>query len=91
MGKWRHHTMDSREAQRCIVEAYNEIQNSSPIYSGDNLDMMMRLSLQERRKFMKLRHELSKEFAANPLKKQDMLVIADRFSQVLGESRRENA
>lgn len=91
MGKWRHHTMDSREAQRCIVEAYNEIQNSSPIYSGDNLDMMMRLSLQERRKFMKLRHELSKEFAANPLKEQDMQVIADRFSQVLGESRRENA
>ena len=60
MEKWRHATMDSKQAYDEVVKTVIEIDNSGPIYRGDNLDMIRHLGHKKRREFYALRHRLSK-------------------------------
>ncbi len=80
MGNWQHSTMNSQEAHIWIRKAFCEIKNSSPIYSGDNLDYIFKLSPDKIKEFFKIRHNLEKKFLKTPLEKSE---IIDSFSKVL--------
>ncbi len=60
MQEWRHQTMDSAMARRHIFEAFMTLDNSGPIYRGDNLDQLSALSNQQCRLFLRTRHDLEK-------------------------------
>ncbi len=57
---WRHRTMDSERAMNHVREAFMELSNSSPVYRGDNLDMLYSLTPSDRKRFMVGRHKISK-------------------------------
>jgi len=58
--KWRHAAMDSERAMEHVKEAFMELDNSSPVYRGDNLDMLYSLTPFERKRFLVGRHRISK-------------------------------
>jgi len=60
MRNWKHHTMDSDQATEHVVRAFAELENSGPIYSGDNIEMLLDLSPEQRKEFARCRHRLSK-------------------------------
>lgn len=60
LGQWQHRTMNSKEAKNHLLSIFFELNHSSPIYRGDNLDMLSRLGPDTRRRFEALRHRLSK-------------------------------
>jgi hypothetical protein len=45
-----------------VKEAFVRIGSASPIYSGDNLEMMLNMEPSRRKAFLRTRHRLSKEF-----------------------------
>ncbi len=73
MAKWKHATMNSQEAFQHIKEAFLSIENASPIYSGDNIDMLHELSPDQRKGFVKIRHNLSKKFLTAPFDKTQVI------------------
>lgn len=77
MNNWKHSSMDSIEAYEKIKELFLKIETTSPIYSGDNIDMIMDLSLKERNKFLQKRHYLAKHFLEKPF---DSSLILKTFS-----------
>jgi anaerobic magnesium-protoporphyrin IX monomethyl ester cyclase len=79
MENWKHNTMDSNKAREEVKKAFFELDNSGPIYNGDNLDMLFDLVPSKRKKFVTIRHRLSKSATKYPLKKQD---IIQAFSEV---------
>ncbi|MEZ4483363.1 MAG: radical SAM protein [Syntrophotaleaceae bacterium] len=80
LGKWQHTTMTSEEAQKHIMDAFLNIDNASPIYSGDDLNMLFELSPKNRKEFMKQRHKLSKRFLN---KEVDVPSLSKAFSHIL--------
>lgn len=72
--------MDSKAAHAWIRKAFQEISNSSPIYSGDNLDYLSRLSPDKVKQFFKVRHNLEKRFLETPI---DKSIVIDSFADVL--------
>jgi len=80
MKEWKHSTMDSATAHRCIRSAFRRIENTSPIYSGDNLEMMAGLSLEKKKNFIRLRHSLSKRFLDEPY---DKSLVVRSFAEIL--------
>lgn len=79
MNKWNHFSMDSKAAHNCIVKAFLDIENSSPIYSGDNIKMVSALTPEKRRKFNHVRHNLAKRFLEAPY---DSSLIITSFSEI---------
>ncbi len=79
MAEWKHATMNSKEALQLIKEAFLTIENASPIYSGDNIDMLAELSPEQRKQFMKVRHDLSKLFLSAPF---DKTRVIKEFSNI---------
>ncbi len=79
MAEWKHATMTSQEAFHHIKEAFLAIKNASPIYSGDNIDMLLELSPDKRKKFMTIRHDLSKKFLRSP---SDKTLVINSFSEI---------
>ena len=73
MGSWTHRTMDSRKAMDLVKEAFVRIGSASPIYSGDNLEMMQSLEPSRRKAFLRTRHCLSKEFLRSAPDKDTIL------------------
>lgn len=78
--KWRHDTMDVQTARNIIDNAYQEIESSSPTYTGDNLDLLYDLSPQNKKAFLLTRHRLSKLALDNPLTPEE---IANAFRACL--------
>ena len=60
LDKWQHRTMNSEEAKKHLLQTFFELNNSGPIYRGDNLDMFSRIGPRNSRRFAALRHRLSK-------------------------------
>jgi p-methyltransferase len=79
MDKWEHSTMISRQAYEHIKNAFLKIENASPIYSGDNIDMLTELSIERRKQFMKVRHDLSKRLLKASL---DNSLVINSFSPI---------
>ena len=77
---WEHETLTSDGAKELILKAYNEIERSTPMYTGDNIDMLMTLSIDKRKEFIRLRHRLSK-LHGNVLDRQLSL---EMFKNILG-------
>lgn len=77
MHQWRHNTMDSSQAREIIRQACFEIENSSPGYSADNLELMLSLSPEKRKQFMLTRHQLAKRALTQSITKAE---IARAFS-----------
>lgn len=84
MQNWIHNTMDSNQAMEEVRKTFLELDNSGPIYTGDNLDMLFDLVPSKRKKFVTIRHRLSKLAMKHPLEKQDLI---QAFSEVLIEKK----
>ncbi|MFC1837755.1 B12-binding domain-containing radical SAM protein [Thermodesulfobacteriota bacterium] len=80
MDKWKHMTMDSTEAQHLVKNAFLNIKRSSPIYSGDNINMLLELPLNKRKEFFLKRHELAKLSITNRLEREQ---IYNAFSGIV--------
>ena len=61
MGNWKHRTMNSNQAKQLIKEMFLKIEDSGPIYRGDNLNLLSDLPAIHRKKFMINRHRLNKK------------------------------
>jgi p-methyltransferase len=73
MQKWKHRTMDSDQAIEQVLKTYYELQNSGPIYRGDNQDILNALGPQGRKKFEAMRHKLSKAALTGQLEGQEII------------------
>jgi radical SAM superfamily enzyme YgiQ (UPF0313 family) len=80
MSTWNHYSMNSNTARQCIIKAFREIKNSSPIYSGDNIEMMDGLPLDRKKEFINIRHALSKFFLDIPY---DRSLVINSFLKAL--------
>lgn len=80
MNKWEHNTMNSHKAQELITKAFLQIESAGPIYSGDNIEMLLELSPEKRKAFMRTRHHLAKQLLSKPF---DPSLVLDSFSRVL--------
>jgi radical SAM superfamily enzyme YgiQ (UPF0313 family) len=78
--RWRHATMDCDRAMYHVREAFMELDRSAPVYRGDNLDILYRLTPSERRLFLAGRHRISKASIERPPTRQELL---SGFSAIL--------
>ena len=78
--KWQHATMNSDQAREQLFKTFLEIEDSGPIYRGDNQEILRRLGSSGRKKFEATRHKLSKKTLAGGLEKE---AILQSFRQVL--------
>lgn len=58
--RWTHKTMSSEEAKQHLLHAFMAIDQSGPIYRGDNLDLLNALPAKQGRAFLATRHRLEK-------------------------------
>ena len=79
---WEHRTMNSKQARKQILRAFLEIENSGPIYRGDDQDLLQRLTPQQGKEFAVSRHRLAKLSLQNTLEKNQ---IIKAFSEVFPE------
>ena len=80
MHKWQHATMNSDQARDQLFRTFLEIENSGPIYRGDNQEIFRSLGPSVRKKFEATRHKLSKKALAGNLENETIL---QSFRQVL--------
>ena len=78
--KWQHATMNSNQAREQLFKTFLEMEDSGPIYRGDNQEILRRLGSSGRKKFEATRHKLSKKKLAGDLEKETTL---QSFRQVL--------
>lgn len=82
--KWQHATMNSDQAREQLFKTFLEMDDSGPIYRGDNQEILRRLGSSGRKKFEAMRHKLSKRTLAGDLEKDTIL---QSFRQVLPRTR----
>jgi p-methyltransferase len=73
MQKWKHETMDSDQAMEQVLKTYYELQNSGPIYRGDNQAILNALGPKRRKRFEATRHRLSKAALTGQLERQEII------------------
>lgn len=78
--KWQHATMDSDQAREQLFKTFLEIDDSGPIYRGDNQEILRSLGSSGRKQFEATRHKLSKKALAGDLEKE---TLVQSFRQVL--------
>jgi len=78
--KWQHATMNSDQAREQLFKTFLEMEDSGPIYRGDNQEILRRLGSSGRKKFEAMRHKLSKRMLSGDLGKDTIL---QSFRQVL--------
>ena len=71
--KWRHATMTSDQARDQLLKAFLEIENTGPIYRGDNQEIFQHLGQSVRKKFEATRHKLSKMALGGNLEDEKIL------------------
>jgi anaerobic magnesium-protoporphyrin IX monomethyl ester cyclase len=76
---WVHDTMDSRRASEHVREALLELDNSCPIYRGDNLDIIHGLTPQQRKSFFINRYRLGKKALTHEVARNDILAVFDKI------------
>jgi len=80
MNSWQHSSMNAKQAYNHIIDAFMQIDSSGPIYSEDNLELLLGLPVAKRKAFIKMRHHLSK---MNYQKKLEAGFILDAFREIL--------
>jgi len=78
--KWQHATMNSDQARGELIKTFLEIENSGPIYRGDNLEILQHLGPSVRKRFEATRHKLSKTALGGGL---EQATILQSFRQIL--------
>lgn len=73
MYQWEHNTMTFKEALAYATKAFFELETSGIIYHGDNLDMLLGLDPQKRKRFIATRHKLAKAAAKGLITEADKL------------------
>lgn len=81
LNHWRHATMSSDTAHKYIKTAFQSIEAPTPIYSGDNMEMLNALSVDQRKKFLNLRHAWAKEALTNGIEKSRLIKDFAKFFQ----------
>ena len=82
MKRWRHNWMDSDRAMHYALKAFLALENSGPIYRGDNQDLLQRLSTLQRSRFRTARQVLSKKAMGGPLPSDEILKAFKQALQV---------
>lgn len=59
---WEHATMTAKQARDHVKATFFNLNDSGPIYRGDNLDLLQALPPTKRKEFATLRHRLAKGF-----------------------------
>ena len=77
--KWTHSTMNYKEAKQLVLKAFFELENSGPIYRGDNLDLLGELSHERKKDFFRDRHYLSKKLMQNELGREEIIRTFDEI------------
>jgi radical SAM superfamily enzyme YgiQ (UPF0313 family) len=72
MQTWKHDTMDSEQAKGYVLDAFLQLENSDTIYSGDNIDMLLKLGPKGRKEFVKCWHDLARRAMKGQLDRQEM-------------------
>jgi len=80
MDDWKHRTMDSPQAKEHAKKAFFELENSCPIYRGDNLDILLCLSPHQRKTFFLTRNKLLKSTLKGEIDKDH---IIQSFTKIL--------
>jgi hypothetical protein len=78
--EWEHKTMNSKRAMEHVSETFLELDNSCPVYRGDNLNILLNLTPRQRKNFLVTRHRLSKAALKSELEKEK---IIESFSKAL--------
>ena len=73
MQNWKHRTMDSSQAMENVKKAFLELENSGPIYRGENLSILLGHTPYQRKKFVASRHKFSKLAMKRHLEKHDII------------------
>jgi radical SAM superfamily enzyme YgiQ (UPF0313 family) len=81
MHKWKHATMNCDQAREQVLKTFFEIENSGPIYRGDNQDQIRGLKPGVRMEFYAMRHKLSKVALSGDLGNEKMLQSFKRVLQ----------
>jgi p-methyltransferase len=84
MDRWKHATMDSDRAKEHVKESFMELDHSCAIYRGDNLDILRRFSPVQQKRFLVVRHRLSKRTLEGSLTNEEVI---SAFGEILGFSR----
>jgi anaerobic magnesium-protoporphyrin IX monomethyl ester cyclase len=79
---WEHKSMNSKQARMQILKAFLAIENSGPIYRGDDQDLLQALTPRQRKDFTVSRHRLAKLSLQNALGKDQIIKI---FSEVFSK------
>ena len=80
MDDWKHSTMDSQQAKEHAKKAFLELENSCPIYRGDNLNILLSLAPHQRKNFFITRHKLLKSTLKGEVNKDH---IIQSFTKIL--------
>ena len=82
--KWQHATMNSDQARDELFKTFLKIENSGPIYRGDNQEILGKLGHAARKEFEAARHKLSKIALNGNLESEK---IIQSFRQALADSK----
>jgi len=77
---WKHSTMDSPRAMEHVRETFLALDNSCPVYRGDNLNILLNLTPHQRKSFLVSRHRLSKLALNRKIEKDEIIAC---FSKAL--------
>jgi anaerobic magnesium-protoporphyrin IX monomethyl ester cyclase len=77
---WKHSTMDSTRAMEHVRATFIELDNSCPVYRGDNLSILLNLTPHQRKSFLVSRHRLSKLALKRKIEKDEIIAC---FSKAL--------
>jgi len=80
MYEWSHATMNFEQAQEQVLKTFFDIEQSGPIYRGDNQNSIFQLGAVVRKGFYTTRHQLSKMALNGKLDKEKTL---KSFKQIL--------
>jgi anaerobic magnesium-protoporphyrin IX monomethyl ester cyclase len=80
MNKWQHNTMNSDQSVEEIMKTFFELDDSGPIYRGDNQNIFLRIGPEKSKIFRTLRHKFSKNAIKGKLAKGD---IVNTFRDIL--------
>ena len=80
---WKHITMDSKRAMEHVSTTFLELDNSCPVYRGDNLNILLNITPRQRKNFLVSRHRLSKAALNHKIERDEIIAC---FNKALTDS-----
>jgi len=73
MHNWQHATMNSKQARDHVIQEFLAMDNSGPIYRGDNQDMLSAIGSEGRNRFEALRQKHAKSAIRGSLNEEEVV------------------